>query len=195
MNRKHAILLLIVYGMAIGISLSIAIKTANAETAQIYYSFNSTPTSSLFIGGHIHFPKAFADRIKVSGGVIEEEDEREWIIKVTDPQVRIDYLLLTNNSFETGTKTFQAKEYRKELYQPMKPDEIRQQVKITNNRLMAMQEQISAIASDIQELKSKPTSWDQFKAFLKESPFMKPVYLILAFLIFVSILGWLYGRV
>lgn len=195
MNRRQVVMLLITYGVMIAIALSIAIKTANAEEAQILYSFEGNYTGTLFINGYIHFPKAFADRIKVTGGVIEEENEREWIIRVTDPNVRIDYLLLTNNSFETGTKTFQAKEYRADVYEPMKPDEIRQQVKITNNRLQSLQEQISAMAHDIQELKNRPTSWDQFKTFLKESPVMKPVYLILAFLIFVTILGWFYGRV
>jgi|GEM_PF-5993468 hypothetical protein len=195
MKWKAWLLLVLIYTILLAFVGFMAMATVNGQENQIKYSFNGTYTGSLFIGGHIYFPKSMADRIKVTGGLIVGETPQEWIIRVTDPQVRIDYLTLTENSFDYGTKTFQAKEYRADVYEPMKPDEIRQQVKVTNNRLQSLQEQVSAIGADVQDLKNRPTSVDQIKAFLKENPAMKLVYLVVGFLVFVTILGWFYGRV
>lgn len=160
----------------------------------IYYTYNNSTTEELYIGGYIHFPKTIADKIKVTGGVIEKEDQTGWKIRATQQVVNIQYVKLSNDDFSYATKTFKAKEYPAELYKPVKPGEMRLKLIELNSKLSQFEEELKSIKTDVKAVADKPTAGEQLMGFLLYFPPMWVVYAVLGVLGFLALIGWWYER-
>lgn len=158
------------------------------SSAQIYYTYSGKAVDKLYIGGELHVSKKIADRVRVTGGVLENETEEEWIIKVTGSTVVLEYVKLSNDSFSYAQKTFKAEEFNEEIYTPMKPDEIRIALNDLNNSISAMSSEIS----EIKERVYQPSFEERFREFLLYNPFMIFIYIVVAFFVILIILGRLW---
>jgi len=157
-------------------------------SAQIYFTYDGKPVDKLYIGGELHVSKSVADRVRVTGGVLENETEEEWIIKVTGSPVVLEYVKLSNNSFSYSQKTFKAEEFNEEIYRPMKPDEIRIALNDLNNSISTLSTQLS----EIKERVYQPTLEERLTEFLLFNPVMIFIYIVVAFFVVLIILGRLW---
>ncbi len=160
----------------------------------IYYTYNGSVTKELYIGGYIHFPKSIADRIRVTGGVVEREDQTGWRIRVTQSVVNVQYIKLSSEDFSYTTKTFKAKEYPAELYKPVSPDEMRLKLIELNSKLSEFEKELKSIKSEVKAAADKPTAGEQLMGFLLYFPPMWVVYAVLGVLGFLALIGWWYER-
>jgi len=167
------------------VGITIAEKPAN-ELGTIYYSYGGNVTKELYIGGYLHFPKKLADRIKVTGGAVEKEDDTGWKIKVTSNAVVVDYVKLTDKDFSYSRKKFVAKEYPAELIKPVKPDEMRMTLIELNKNLNNVTKELKTVKYKVTEISERPTIQEMLVGFFVYSPWMYPIYVI------VGILGLLY---
>jgi len=160
----------------------------------IYYTYNGSVTKELYIGGYLHFPKTIADRIRVTGGVVEKEDQTGWRIRVTQSVVNVQYIKLSSEDFSYTTKTFKAKEYPAELYKPVSPDEMRLKLIELNSKLAEFEKDLKSIKSEVKAAAEKPTAGEQLMGFLLYFPPMWVVYAVLGVTGFLAMVGWWYGR-
>jgi len=189
-RRSIALVLIVITILCLYGIVAIAIVRATA----IYYTYNGNITKELYIGGYIHFPKTIADRIKVTGGIIEEEDETGWKIRVTQQAVNIQYIKLSDRDFSYSTKTFNAKDYPAELYRPVEPEEMRLKLIELNNRLSRFEEALKSIGADVKAIADKPTAGEQLMGFLLYFPPMWVLYAAIGTLCFLALSGWWYAR-
>ncbi len=191
------LLTLCLYGI-VTIAIVQASEVGDGEPAclksSIYYTYEGDVTRELYIGGYSHFPRAIADRIKVTGGVIEKEDQTGWKLRVTQQVVNVQYVKLSDNDFSYSTKTFKAKVYPEELYRPVTPDEMRLKLIELNDKLSRFEEELKSMRTDIEAVADKPTVGEQLMGFLLYFPPMWVVYAVLGTLGFLALAGWWYDR-
>ncbi len=149
-------------------SLFVLVLVAGIVNAgSVYFTYdvngNKTVTKELYIGGEIHFPKSIADRIKVNGGVIENETKSEWIIKATSNVVTVEYVKLTNNSFSYAKKIYRAKPFPEELYKPVSPNELRLALINLTKFQNDVNQKIDKIEAEIHKIKQKPTAGQELQ--------------------------------
>lgn len=167
---------------------------ADAEANSIHYTYKGNSTGDLYIGGHLHFPKNLADYIKVqTGGIVEEETNTSWKIKVNNKIVNIHYIELGNNSFSFSKKRFEAKEYPEEMVKPVKKNELRLILKNFNKTLENVKQDLKSVKGNVKAAASKPTAGEQLMGFLMYYPPLYVVYAILAVLGLLALLGKRYG--
>ncbi|MEM2356158.1 MAG: hypothetical protein QXO00_07585 [Candidatus Bathyarchaeia archaeon] len=171
-------------------------QTLQVQTCanSIYYTYSGNATAELYIGGYIFFPKTIADRIKVSGGVTEKEDECGWMIKVSQNAVTVQFVKLSDNDFSYGTRNFNAKEYPAELFKPVEPEEIRIKLIELNETISKFEKELKSIKLDVKTVASKPTFSEELKGFLLYFPPIWVLYTILGVVGFIALLGWWYAR-
>lgn len=165
-----------------------------ASAGSIHFSYEGNATNELYIGGYIHFPKSIADRIKVTGGVLEQENENGWLIKATNPVVNVEYIKVTDEDFSYSKKTFKAKEYPSELYEPVEPNEMRLTLKELKIALSNMTAELNAVKTQVKSIADKPTAGEQLMGFLLYFPPMWVVYAVFGVLGILAVLGWWYER-
>lgn len=191
------LVLLTLTGATSASTASIKVAGENAKVNRfgvIYYTIDGNLTKELYIGGYIHFPKKLADRIKVTGGAIEQEDETGWKIKVTSPSVTVEYVKLTDRDFGYFKKIFVAKEYPAELLKPVKPDEMRLTLINLSKKVEDFREELKKVRNSIEVIAEKPTVEEQLMGFLLYFPPMWVVYALLGTMGFLIAIGWWYER-
>lgn len=167
---------------------------ADAEASSIHYTYKGNRTGDLYTGGYLHFPKSLADYIKVqTGGIIEEETNTSWKIKVNSRIVNIHYIELSNDSFSFSKKRFEAKEYPAELVKPVKKNELRVMLKNFTGTLENVKQDLKSVKGNVKAAASKPTAGEQLMGFLLYYPPLYVVYAVLAVLGLLALLGKRYG--
>jgi len=179
-------------GVVLLVVLLFCIATASAKG--IYFTYQGNVTKELYIGGELHFPKSIADRIKISGGVVLNSTNEEWIIRVTANTVVVEYIKLTNDSFSYGKRTYSAKNFPAELYKPVKPDEMRMALMQVNDNYAKLAKELASLKTAIKTVESKPTFGEELRGFLLYFPLMWVVYVAAGILGFFALLGWWYER-
>ncbi|RLI75982.1 hypothetical protein DRO97_01985 [Archaeoglobales archaeon] len=164
------------------------------EAKTVYFTYDGNATKELYTGGYLHFPKSIADKIKVCGGIVEKENDKEWAIKVTKNTVVVEYIKLTNNSFSYGKKTYSAKEFPAELYEPVMPEEMRLTLMSVNQNYANLTKELNNLKAVVNSIKDRPTFGEEVKGFLLYFPPVWVAYIIFGILGFLTLLGWWYER-
>jgi len=174
--------------------ITIFVLIGHSAAQGVYYTYQGNATPNLFVGGEIHFPKSLADRVKVVGGVVLNETEKEWVIRATSETVNVEYVKLSDKDFSYRKRTFVAKEYPAEIYNPVKPDEMRLTLIQVNKNYLNLTKELDSLKLAVKTIEGRPTIGEELKGFLLYFPVMWVVYVFVGVLSFIALIGWWYER-